>query len=106
MVAAPCTAHGYRVIDLGSDVPPNKFLETAAKESADILALSTLLTTTLPYHREVVQLLRDTGRRNRVYVLVGGGPVSPAWADEIGADGYGRDAAAAANLVKSLLGVA
>lgn len=56
VVAALCTAHGYRVIDLGTDVPHNKFLETSVKESVDILALSTLLTTTLPYHREVVQL--------------------------------------------------
>lgn len=103
VVAAVCAAHGFRVTDLGTNVSPRNFINAAEKESADIIAISTLITTTLPYHRQVVQLLKDSGKRNQVFVIVGGGPVSPAWAEEVGADGYGRDAQNASDLCKSLL---
>jgi methylmalonyl-CoA mutase cobalamin-binding domain/chain len=92
VVGALLVANGFKVVDLGINAPPTKFLEAAGKEQADIIAASTLITTALPYQREIVQLLKDSGRRNNHYVVVGGGPVTPEWARQIGADGYGRDA--------------
>lgn len=103
VVAALLTAHGFDVTDLGTDVSPKIFIETARIKSAEIVAISSLITTTLPYHREVVRILDDTGERNQRYVIVGGGPVSTAWASEVGADGYGRTAQDAVELCNSLL---
>jgi methanogenic corrinoid protein MtbC1 len=80
------------VVDLGINASPRKFLEAAGQEGADIIAASTLITTALPYQREIVQLLKDSGNRAKHFVVVGGGPVTPEWAKQIGADGYGRDA--------------
>jgi len=92
VVGALLVANGFKVVDLGINAPPTKFLEAANKEGADIIAASTLITTALPYQREIVQLLKDSGRREKHFVIVGGGPVTPEWAKQIGADGYGRDA--------------
>jgi trimethylamine corrinoid protein len=103
IVSAILAAHGFKVIDLGINVLPKDFVERAAKEGAQIIAASTLITTSLPYQRQIVQLLKDSGQRDRFFFIVGGGPVTPEWAKEIGADGYGRDANDASTLCHKLM---
>lgn len=103
IVIGMLSARGMEVIDLGVNVPVREYIDTAIKEKADIIAVSSLLTTSLPYHRQLVSLLRDRGVRNQFYVIVGGGPVTPNWVREIGADGYGRDANDAVVLCQQLL---
>ena len=103
IVSAILAAHGIKVVDLGINVPPRDYIDAAEKEGADIIAASTLITTSLPYQRQIIQTLRDSGRREKYYVIVGGGPVTPEWAEEIGADGYGRDANDAAAICRQLL---
>jgi 5-methyltetrahydrofolate--homocysteine methyltransferase len=97
---------GFDVIDLGADVAPERFVETAAAEGARVVGLSALLTTTMVGMRDVVNLIKDRGLAGRVKVIVGGAPLSQAFADQIGADGYGYDASNAVTLVKRLTGVA
>ena len=92
---------GAEVIDLGVDVPPLKFVSAVAEHKAQIVALSALLTTTMPGIGQTIQALREAGLRDSVKVLVGGAPVTEAFARQIGADGYGADAAAAVKLIKS-----
>jgi trimethylamine corrinoid protein len=103
IVSAILAAHGFKVVDLGINVPPKDYIEKAEKERANIIAASTLITTSLPYQRQIAQTLKDMGKRNKYYFIVGGGPVTPEWAQEIGADGYGRDANDAAALCRKLL---
>ncbi len=103
IVGAILAAHGIKVIDLGINVPPREYVEAALREEATIIAVSSLITTSLPYHREIVKLLVDRGERAKFFVIVGGGPVTPEWAAEIGADGYGRDARDAALVCQQLL---
>jgi len=83
---------GFDVHDLGVDVRSSAFVQRARDVEADIIALSCLMTTTLPYQREVIEELDSLGLRERFRVMVGGGPATKEWADEIGADGFGRDA--------------
>jgi 5-methyltetrahydrofolate--homocysteine methyltransferase len=97
---------GFEVIDLGANVAPERFVETAESEGAQVVGLSALLTTTMAGMRDVVSLVKDKGLDGRVKVIVGGAPLSQAFADEIGADGYGYDASNAVTLVKRLTGVA
>ncbi len=87
---------GFEVIDLGVDVAPERFVETVQRESPKILALSSLLTSTMPAMRRTIEALSHAGLRDRVRVLVGGAPVTQAYADAIGADGYAPDAASGA----------
>jgi 5-methyltetrahydrofolate--homocysteine methyltransferase len=87
---------GFEVIDLGVDVPPERFVEAVKRESPRIVALSSLLTSTMPAMRRTIQALSEAGFRDRVRVLVGGAPVTQAYADAIGADGYAPDAASGA----------
>jgi 5-methyltetrahydrofolate--homocysteine methyltransferase len=96
---------GFEVIDLGNDVPPDRFVETAQKEDALVIGMSALLTTTMPVMRQVVAQLEERGLAGKVRVIVGGAPISEEFATEIGADAYGYDAANAVDRVKSLLGV-
>ena len=93
---------GFRVIDLGVDVAPAAFVE-AARGGAQLLAISALLTTTMPNMAAVLGALREAGLRDRVRVLVGGAPLTPLFAEHIGADGYAPDAGAAARKARSLL---
>ena len=93
---------GFEVIDLGTDVPAARFLEAAESSSARVIGLSALLTTTMPRMAEVVSLARERGLAGRVKVIVGGAPVTRAFADEIGADGWGFDAESAVRRVKEL----
>lgn len=96
-------SHGFKVVDLGRDVPASTFLETAEKESADIIALSALMTTTLPAQKRTIKLFSEVEKREEYYMIVGGGAVSENWAEEIGSDGYSPDAAGAVELCNSLL---
>ena len=96
-------SHGFKVVDLGRDVPASTFLEAAEKEKADIVALSALMTTTLPAQKRTVNLFSEVGKRENYHIIVGGGAVSQEWANEIGSDGYSRDAAGAVEICKELL---
>jgi 5-methyltetrahydrofolate--homocysteine methyltransferase len=92
---------GFEVIDLGNDVAPERFVETAKAEGAPVIGMSALLTTTMPVMKKVVELVQAEG--GSIRVIVGGAPVSREWAAEIGADAYGFDAANATDEVKRLL---
>ncbi len=96
-------SHGFTVIDLGRNVAPSAFMTAAEENKADIVAMSSLMTTTRPAQRSTVNLLKETGVRNRYRIVVGGGSVNQKWADEIGADGYAPDAASAVDLCKRML---
>jgi len=98
------TVNGFEVIDLGTGVPTDLFVEKVSEEKPDLLLLSALLTTTMPGQREVIEALTRAGLRNSVKVLVGGAPVSQNWADEIGADGFGRNAVEGVSIAKELIG--
>jgi corrinoid protein of di/trimethylamine methyltransferase len=95
---------GFEVIDLGRDIPPRSFADEADRSGARIIALSTLMTTTMDGMNEVVRILERNNRRNRHQVIIGGGPVSSAFAKRIGADGYAPNASDAVRLVKQLTG--
>lgn len=105
IVAMMLRASGFEVHDLGVNVKSTTFIQRAQEVNADIIGLSCLMTTTLPYQREVLEELRAMGLRDRFKVMVGGGPVTEAWAEEIGADGYGRDVTEAVQLAKALTGM-
>ncbi len=94
---------GFEVHDLGVDVSSLSFVEAAQKNQADVIALSSLMTTTMPGQREVIEVLKEMGLRDRYCVIIGGGPVNQQWADQIGADGYGETAADAVLLARDLL---
>ena len=94
---------GYDVIDLGADVPKEKFLEAIQKENANILGMSALLTTTMTYMREIIEALEFANLKSQVKVMIGGAPITQAYADEIKADGYAPDAASAVDLAQNLL---
>lgn len=94
---------GFEVIDLGRDVPPRDFVDKAKEVGADIIALSTLMTTTMEGMAEVVRLLKEEGLKDKVKVMIGGGPISQSFADKIGADAYTTDASKAAKYAKSIV---
>ncbi|TJX13727.1 cobalamin-binding protein [Tissierella creatinini] len=98
--------NGFTVIDVGRDVPSEKIVDVAVENGADIIALSSLMTTTMPNMKQVIDITIDRGIRNDFKIIVGGAPISQKYADSIGADGYSSNAIGAVNLVKSLLGVA
>jgi 5-methyltetrahydrofolate--homocysteine methyltransferase len=97
---------GFEVIDLGNDVPPGKFIETAKQEDAAVIGLSALLTTTMPVMKQVVDLVKKENLAGKVKTIIGGAPVSKSFADEIGADEYGFDAANAVECIKAITGQA
>ncbi|KJF26886.1 corrinoid protein [Clostridium aceticum] len=96
-------AAGYELIDLGRDVPATRFIETVKEKKASVVALSTLMSTSTGNIKRVVELLEEEGLRSDVKVVVGGGPISPAFAKKIGADGYGKNAVEAVKVVNSLM---
>jgi 5-methyltetrahydrofolate--homocysteine methyltransferase len=104
IVATMLSSHGFKVIDIGRDASPSKFLDAARANKADIVAMSALMTTTRPATRSTINLFAEVGARSEFKVIVGGGCIDQAWADEIGADGYAPDAAAAVVLCKRLVG--
>ena len=91
------------MVDIGIDNGTLDFIQEAQKAKADIIALSCLMTTTMPAQKEVIETLKEMNLRDNFYVIVGGGPVTQEWADQIGADGYGKSAIQAAELVKELM---
>jgi 5-methyltetrahydrofolate--homocysteine methyltransferase len=103
LVAMMLEGAGFEVVDLGVDVPPEKFLDQV-KNGANIVALSALLTTTMPNMKGVLEALNSAGLRTKTKVLIGGAPVTQAYADEIGADGYSSDASAAVRKARALIG--
>ncbi len=105
LVSTMLKAGGFQVVDLGVDVPSATFIEKAKDLNADMIALSSLLTTTMPYQREVIDDLASMGLRDRFKVMIGGGPVTKEYAAKIGADGYGKDAIEAVEVAKKLLSV-
>ena len=103
MVGAMLAASGFEVIDLGVDIPPKDFLAKAEEVGANIIAVSALMSTSLYFQKDVIDYLRDRGKRDKYFVIVGGGPVTPEWAKEIGADGCGKQANSAVEICKRLL---
>jgi len=103
LVAMMLEGTGLEIVDLGVDISSDQFVG-AVDSGRDILAMSALLTTTMPNMKVVIEALTESGVRDRVKVMVGGAPLTQAFADEIGADGYAPDAGAAARLAKHLLG--
>jgi methylmalonyl-CoA mutase cobalamin-binding domain/chain len=105
LVGIMLSANGFEVHDLGHDVPVNAFVEKTRELNADIVGMSALLTTTMMRQRDVIKALNEAGLRSKVKVIVGGASVSRNWLEEIGADGYSRDAVGAVALAKNLLGL-
>lgn len=105
LVKTMLQTEGFGVIDLGRDVPVDDFVDTAVKEEADIIGMSTLMTTTMPNMQRVIKKLEEQNVRDKFKVMVGGGPISQSFADKIHADGYSSDAVEAVKLAKKLLGV-
>lgn len=103
IVAMMLQGAGFDVVDLGTGVSKEKFLEFVEKESADILGMSTLLTTTMVYMKEVIEALKNANLEQNVKVIIGGAPVTQSYAVQINADGYAPDAASAVDLTKKLL---
>ncbi|MDR0628691.1 MAG: corrinoid protein [Treponema sp.] len=95
---------GFDLIDLGRDVSPQIFVDTAVETKAELILLSSLMTTTMDAMEEVIRILVKAGIRDTVKVAVGGGPISQAFADRIGADGYSKNATEAVRLCKRLVG--
>jgi methylmalonyl-CoA mutase cobalamin-binding domain/chain len=102
-VAMVLRTGGFGVYDLGVDVEARDFVREAVEKDVDIIALSSLLTTTLPYQSDVIEELKAQGLRHRFKVLVGGGPASQEWANKIGADGYGKDGPEALTVARRVL---
>ena len=102
IVAMMLEGAGFRIVDLGVDVAPEKFVEAVQREQAGLVALSALLTTTMMNMKSAIEAVAAAGLRDRVKVMVGGAPVTETWARSIGADGYGKDAPAAVELARRL----
>jgi corrinoid protein of di/trimethylamine methyltransferase len=103
LVSAVLSAAGFRVYDLGVDVPAKRFVDAAMEMGADIIGLSSLLTTSMQFQKDVIDYAIDMGIRDRCFIIVGGGPVTPDWMLEVGADGYGRRASDAAELCRLIM---
>jgi 5-methyltetrahydrofolate--homocysteine methyltransferase len=106
MVGAMLRTSGFDVMDLGKDVNADRIIEVINEHSPQIVGLSALLTTTVPYQETVIKKLEAEGLRDKVKVMVGGAPVTPEWADKIGADGYANNAPEAVEIAKKLTGAA
>jgi 5-methyltetrahydrofolate--homocysteine methyltransferase len=100
LVASLLEGGGFEVIDLGVNVSPEKFIETVNAKQANIIAMSALLTTTMPSMKTTIDALKQAGVREKVIVLIGGAPITQKYADEIGADGYSENAVGAVALAK------
>jgi 5-methyltetrahydrofolate--homocysteine methyltransferase len=103
LVAMMMEGAGFEVIDLGVDVSPDQFVKAVAEHHPDIVAMSALLTTTMPVMRETLKALEEAGLRNRVKTMIGGAPVSLSFAEEIGADAHAPDSASAVTKMKEML---
>ena len=103
LVSMMMESAGFEVTDLGVDIAPENFIAAIKEKNATIVALSALLTTTMPMMKETVKAICESGLRDQVKIIVGGAPVNQGFADEIGADGYAADAGSASKLAKSYL---
>lgn len=103
IVSLVLKANGYEVVDLGRNVDPLDIINGAVLNNAQVIALSALMTTTMPSQKEVITMLKDKGMRGKFKVIVGGAPVSSDWATEIEADGYAKDAFGAVKLVDDIV---
>lgn len=106
MVASMLMAAGFDVVDLGVDAPLKSIIDKAEETGADVIALSALLTTSMPYMRDLIEMLKGRGLREKYKVIVGGASVTSEWAKSIGADGTSTNAMDAVKLVRTLLGMA
>jgi 5-methyltetrahydrofolate--homocysteine methyltransferase len=104
LVAAMLEGGGFEIIDLGVDVAPEKFVAAVSEKGANIIALSALLTTTMPAMKDTLAALNASGVRGKVKVMIGGAPITDAYAKEIGADGYSDNASSAVQLARRLVG--
>ena len=103
LVGTMLSANGFKVHDLGTDVPTETFIAKVKETGANLLGLSSLLTTTMVVQREVIEALTAAGIRQQVKVMVGGAPVTRTWASQIGADGYAEDATGAVTIARQLV---
>jgi 5-methyltetrahydrofolate--homocysteine methyltransferase len=103
LVAMMMEGAGFEIVDLGTDVSPEKFINAIREHKPEIIAMSALLTTTMPNMVTTIQALKEAGVRDQVKVLIGGAPVTENYARQIGADGFATDASRAVNLAKSLV---
>jgi corrinoid protein of di/trimethylamine methyltransferase len=104
LVSAMLTVAGFEVVDLGSDVPVEVFIEKTRDIKPQVIGMSALMTTTMLRMQKVIEILEKEGLRKNVKVIVGGAPTSKEWADKIGADGHGGDAMEAVEVMKNLVG--
>jgi 5-methyltetrahydrofolate--homocysteine methyltransferase len=104
LVAMMLEGAGFEIMDMGVDSPPEKFV-AAIQNGAQVVAMSALLTTTMPNMKNTIEAIKQAGLRDKVKVMIGGAPVTEAYAKEIGADGYAPDASAAVRKAKQLLGI-
>lgn len=103
IVVSILQGNGFEVIDVGVDIAPEKFVEVVRDNNPQILGLSALITSTMPMLGETIEALEEAGLRQKTKVIIGGAPVTQAYADQIGADGYGADAVAAVELARALI---
>jgi 5-methyltetrahydrofolate--homocysteine methyltransferase len=106
LVGMMCEGAGFEVKDIGKDIAPEAFIEAIKEFEPDIVGMSALLTTTMRVMEHTIKALEEAGLRDRVKVMVGGAPVTQAFADQIGADGYASNAASATDLAKRFAGAA
>ena len=106
LVASMLEGSGFEVINIGIDIPAEKFIAAVNEHNPDILCMSALLTTTMPYMKTVIDAVAEAGLRDKVKIMVGGAPINQSYADQIGADGYSDNANSAVVTAKQLLGVA
>jgi 5-methyltetrahydrofolate--homocysteine methyltransferase len=104
LVAMMLEGAGFEVVDLGTDVSPDKFVKAVTDHKPNVIAMSALLTTTMPSMKGTIAALEEAGVRGNVKVMIGGAPVTDSFAKQIGADGYSPDASSATRLAKSLIG--
>jgi methylmalonyl-CoA mutase cobalamin-binding domain/chain len=103
LVGTMLSVHGFDVVDLGVDVSPMEIADAAERENAKFIAMSSLMTTSMPYQKDVIAVLTEMGLRDKFFVVVGGGPVTSEFAQDIGADGWGLSAVAAVKVCDELL---
>ena len=103
MVSLMLQVNGFEVVDLGTNISPRQFIDAAKREHADIIATSTLLTTSLPFIKDIIELLQGFGLRDQFSVVAGGAAVTQQWVDKVGVDGYGRDATDASQVCRTVI---
>jgi len=103
LVAMMMEGAGFEIIDLGTDVSPEQFVDAAKNKGVQVIGMSSLLTTTMPVMRVTIEALKIAGLKDKIKTIIGGAPVTQSYADEIGADAYASDAASAVDKVKELL---